>query len=493
MNVKNFPGIRSLLLENRSLKQTLLKNTFWLGLSEGVGRIFRAVLFIYIARILGATDYGKFSFALAVASLFVSFFDMGLSGIITRELARDKKREEDFFALFSLRILLGFGTLAVVFVCSFFITEDQYIRKVIWILATFSFISLFPEIFYAFLRARQRMEYESWANMIQIVFVTSCGMFVLFYCPSVLNISLSYLFSSIAAVTIVFCFFHFRILPLRLSLDVSVWKRFLAMSWPLALTSIFSMIYGFTDSIIMGYLGQITQTGWYNAALKIVMVTFAPAAIISLNFFPILSQSARKSQARLQKVWNYQLGIMIFMAIPIIVGGISTAPRLIEFFYGSDYSASVPVFQILIFMVGTYAFSVTCSQVLIATNHQGKTFWVAVIGAIINTVLNLILIPKYSLYGAAYSAVISNVLMVVIYFAFAFRFASVHPFNTEILFFLIGALLSSLSMIFVISQPFMETLNILFVILIGTLVYCTILLTGQKILQRLNIYTFGQA
>ena len=86
-------NLRTLFLENRGIRQTIVKNTFWLALGEGIGRILTAALLIYVARVLGAEEYGMFTFAFAFVSLLVIFADFGLSPITIRELSKDKELE----------------------------------------------------------------------------------------------------------------------------------------------------------------------------------------------------------------------------------------------------------------------------------------------------------------------------------------------------------------------------------------------------------------
>ena len=80
-------SLKRLLFENLGLKQTVLKNTFWLILAEGISLFFKLILIIYVARIFGVADYGKFIFALAFVAFFTIFSDAGLPPIIIRELA----------------------------------------------------------------------------------------------------------------------------------------------------------------------------------------------------------------------------------------------------------------------------------------------------------------------------------------------------------------------------------------------------------------------
>lgn len=495
MEIKNlirniYLNPKSFFLENLGIKQTILKNTFWLAVAEGVSRFLKLILIIYVARILGATDYGKFTFALAFVALFVIFSNFGLSPITTRELSREKKKEKEFSSILSLKFLLSLGTLILILVGSLLITPDPIIRGVIWILAIYILVSNFSEIIYAFLRARQRMEYESWAKILQALVVTAAGFFVILNFPSVQNLSYSYLFASLAALIFILFFFHFKIYKLHLNWDKLIWQRFLAMSWPLALAGAFVAIYGQIDSVMMGYWGQITQTGWYNAALKIALITLIPMGLVHKSFYPILSIAFKESKERLQKVWNYQMEIAILFAVPIMVGGIVLAPRIIDFIYNPSFFPSILAFQILIVMAGIILLHTAFSEVLIVSNQQKKIFWIALAGAIINVILNLILIPKFSLYGAAFATVVTHLLIFYLLFKFTLKFTSIKPFNLRFLLIFIGAVLSSALMYFVISQPAIYHLNVFLSILIGAGVYLSFFLVYKNLVDKIFTYDF---
>ena len=130
MEIKNFSDVRSFLFDNTSIRQTIFKNTFWLAVAGGISKLLKFVLFVYVARILGATEYGKFTFALAFIGLFIIFADLGLSQIITREFAREKEKEKEFSAIVSLKILLSLGTFVLVLLGSFLVVARVFSRIV---------------------------------------------------------------------------------------------------------------------------------------------------------------------------------------------------------------------------------------------------------------------------------------------------------------------------------------------------------------------------
>lgn len=475
------PG--AFFLKNSGIKQTIAKNTFWLAAAEGITRFLKLFLIIYIARILGATEYGKFTFASAFVSLFAIFSDFGISPIITRELAREKEKEKEFPAVLSLKLILSIGTLILICFGSFFITPDPVIREIIWILGIYIIVSSFLEIVYAFLRARQQMQYEAWIKILQAVVVTGASFFVLFNFPSVQNLSLSYLFAVSIALILTLIFFHSKIYRLKVSFNKNIWQNILIMSWPLALAGVFGTIYNQTDSVMMGYLEQIAQVGWYNAAYRIIGATLIPVALISVSFSPVLSKLFKESKEKLQKVWDYYMQLMVVLALPIVVGGITLAPKIIDFIYDPSYFPSILAFQILLIMAALSYICNPFAQALIVSNQQKRLFWVTLSGAIVNIGLNLILIPKYSLYGAAFTTVVTLCLVLFLLYKFTSKFTPIKPFNLKFLFTFLGAGLSSIVMYLVVSQQIVYNFNVLFSILIGVVVYLTCYFTCNKIFK----------
>ena len=78
-------------------------------------------LFVYIARILGAGEYGKLAFGIAFTGLLIVFSDLGLSKIVNREFARDEEPLYHLHAVLALRSILSLATLILIFFGSLFL------------------------------------------------------------------------------------------------------------------------------------------------------------------------------------------------------------------------------------------------------------------------------------------------------------------------------------------------------------------------------------
>jgi len=212
--------IKSLFLENIGFKQTILKNTFWLSLAELIARLTGLVLAIYMARILGASGYGQFTFAFSFVSLVAIFLDLGIIDTSIREFSRSRENERKISEIFTLEIFLCIATLFIATVASFFITGSPLIRKTIFILTFFIISNSLMGIIFALLRARQRMEYESVIRIFQALLSLVLVLLVLFIVPSVVNLSYAYLISNLLVLVIILALFHFYFQPIKI-----IWNK----------------------------------------------------------------------------------------------------------------------------------------------------------------------------------------------------------------------------------------------------------------------------
>jgi len=194
------------------------------------------------------------------------------------------------------------------------------------------------------------------------------------------------------------------------------------MSWPLGLSAFFAGIYGQIDSVMLGYIKQLAQAGWYNASYRLVGVLMVPLSLVSTSFYPSLNNAFRESEETFKKIWSYYKKLMFGFAFFLVLGGIILAPWIINFFYGSKYQPAVLAFQILIFMLGFSFLQQPFLQALLVFKQEKKIFWVNFGGGLANLIFNLILIPKFSLYGAAVSMVISSIFMFLISFLFVYLY-----------------------------------------------------------------------
>ncbi|MFN7088365.1 MAG: oligosaccharide flippase family protein, partial [Candidatus Paceibacteria bacterium] len=154
--------LREFLFKNISTKQTIAKNIFWLLAGQVGSRLIKAAIVIYAARILGAEGYGVFSLGLNIAALFMIFSDVGVSSVLTREVAKDTlERAKLISTSLALKsILLTISFIAIIFLAPYF-TKIPEVRPLLPLFGLILMLDGLNGFGTAIVRALERMELEA--------------------------------------------------------------------------------------------------------------------------------------------------------------------------------------------------------------------------------------------------------------------------------------------------------------------------------------------
>ncbi len=423
--------IKQFFLENRGIKQTVLKNTFWLALAHGFTSFLMFFLFIYAARVFGAAEYGKFTFALSFVSLFVILGDVGMSSIVVREFSKKKEDEKDYSLIISLKLFLGVLAFVFTFLASFFVTDDKVVQLLIWILMFFIFSDGFLKIVYSFAHARQKMEHEALIRIIIAGLTVSAGFFVILKFPSALNLGYVYLFSDIIVLAGTVFYLNYSHYLSKLRFDWVKFINILKNTWPLSLGFVGIGTYINLDSVILGFLGTCSEVGWYNAASKIVLSLIAlSAGLISESFYPLLSKFFEESKIKFKKTWKYYMETMVMLAVPVIFVGVLLAGKIISFLYGTEnYGPSVLILRLLIIVAGISFLYHPFGTMLVVANKQRENFMIILSCAVLNILLNFILIPLFGFYAAAASTVAVSTIALLAAILFSSPYTGISIFG----------------------------------------------------------------
>lgn len=462
--------ITDFLFKNAGIRQTIFKNTFWLVLTEVVSRLVGLFLIIYIIRLLGAAEYGKFSFAMSFASVMSIIAGLGIIEIATREFSKNRQNEQHFNGILTLQVILCVLALAATVVGSFFITADVAVRQMIWMLSVFLLSSNVFGIIFSLLRARQKMETEAFIRILQTLVNAAAAFFVIFFTPSVQHLSFGYMVSNLVVIAGVLLVFH--LVFVRLSW---VWERssldILAISWPLSLGFTSEWLLILINSVMLGFFGLNDQNGWYSASAKIAVAAIVPADLILKSFYPALSNFFANSPQTFQKAWDQFAQLMVFLTVGTIIGGWEMAPGIITFFYGPDFTPSILVFRLLVVVIGISFLSYPYAIALVIANQQRKNFILVLAAAVLNILLDLVLIPRYGLYGAAVATVISSLLVLVLMIALFKKKIGFNPLDKKLWSALVVSLLCGILMHGILSLPIVASGNVLVACTLGAVVY----------------------
>ena len=259
------------------------------------------------------------------------------------------------------------------------------------------------------------------------------------------------------------------------NLDYQEIKLILRKSLPLVFSAVFISIYYNIDQIMIGVISTKTELGYYSAAQRIIYGLSMFYMIALIVFSPKIAYFFKKDIKQLSLLLKKMNKAMLAIAIPMGIGGTILAPEIINLIFGGEYARATLAFQILIWSQVIVFVNACYGNTLVMCDKQKKFLYGVGAGAMINIILNFILIAKFSLYGASIATVITQLLV------FVYMYLALSKKVIEIKFYryLTKPLLASLAMAAVLI--FLKaSLGILILIPIGIIIYFLLLFKFLK-------------
>ncbi len=376
-----------------------LANFAALGPSEVLGRAAGFFATALLARKLGVDAFGYLGFAVAIISYFGVALTAGFADIGGREVARDplsaKRLGSDATGI---RLLIAAGGMAAIAIVAFaFITSP--LQRAVLLLSSLSLISSALDTTWVY-RGLSRNKTSALALLLaQLVYLAGVIAFV--SAPrDVYRVPLIQLAGDmLAALILIALLFRGGIPRPSMSGGLALLKQsgFITASRLLR-----SLIVTF-DVLLLGLIAGSHQVGLYTAAYRVCMFVTTIAIATHIVFLPGMTRSVSEGTESLTRVLSRSISLTTAVILPIVVGGIILARPLLVFLFGADYGAGAVAFQILLASIAVLAIHGTTHNVFIAMHQTHREALIFGGGAVVNVVLNLILIPRYQLTGAAFA------------------------------------------------------------------------------------------
>jgi len=403
---------KAFLFENTSTKQTVAKNTVWLSISNFGGRMIKAVIVIFGARVLGTAGWGVFSYAVTLAGFFTSFMDPGINAVLMREAPKAEESEKKTFLSTTLvikLILVAVAGLFVLFVAPSFSTlpgAKALIPIVVLIIA----FDTMREFFSAFIRTMEKMEWEAGIFLLTNLVIVIAGFIFLATSPTPGAFGWAYVAgTAVGAITAtfvlrrylknIFSFFRTRLI-----------KPIVSSAWPFAITGALGVLLTNTDILIISWMRTASDVGIYSAAIRIVQVFYIVPLVLQLSTLPLFARLAHNDNKKFRAGLERTVGIIFLISIPMALCGAILGTQIIQLVFGAAYVPGSLAFKILMLTLIVDFPATIISAAIFAYNHQKSLIIASLIGGIGNVVFDLILIPKFGIAGSAVATLIAQIL-----------------------------------------------------------------------------------
>jgi O-antigen/teichoic acid export membrane protein len=409
-----------------------------------IGLALTYILTILICRNLGARSVGIYALSLTIVGIAYALGKLGIENAVLRFTAEFSAKDDygvikRIYAL-SIKLLVPSGIIVSVlmFLLSPFLAQSLFHKEHLSLSLRIVSLGILPTMLFSLnaeaLRGLKRIRaYSFLQSPACYAFSIVALLIFLSFSSDVLLPVFAYTISVFLVMALSFYLWISALRPKATGVRYGQFdlRDLLSVSLPMFITSFSALIMGWADIIILGLFRPETDVGIYSVALRVALLpSFALMAINSIAGPKFAEHHGKGDMAGVKKIAQQAAKLTGLSSLPIIIALLAVPEHILGLF-GNDFVAGKYV--LLIVVLGQLV-NCSCGSVGLFLNMTGRHILVRNVismATLLNITLNLILIPRYGIHGAALATAISTVfwnviLMISIYKIFDFWTLYVH-------------------------------------------------------------------
>ncbi len=399
------------------MAKSLNKNLVLTSVKTVASMVFPLITFPYVTRVLSASGIGEYNYANSLISYFTLIASLGIGTYAIREGARirdDKQKMSDFASeMLSLNLFFTIITYLALGLC--FLLFDEFrsygiaisifsisiIFKVIGVDWVFS---IYEDYWYITVRS---LAFQVLSVICLFVFVRSESDVYWYIAINVL--------SSVGSN--VFNFFYARkYINFHLSFNRSIFGHLKAVVVIFS-TTLATMIYVNADQTMLGWMRGTTEVGYYAVACKMYNVLKSIFNALVPVFMARLSYNFVVCKQEFDKIFRHAYNLLILFTIPLAVGSLFFSRDIILVLSGEEYLSAETGMKLLFFsMIFATLGNLFSSGGLLPAGKEKLMLRATMMGAVINVILNALLIPFLGCSGATFATLITETTIFFVLF-----------------------------------------------------------------------------
>jgi O-antigen/teichoic acid export membrane protein len=391
------------------LKRKFVTNlAFLLLLNLLIKPIYAFGIDVGVQNAVGASEYGSYFILLNFSLIFQILLDLGIENFSRREIARDSQLLSRYFSnILPLKFLLGVIYFAICSIVGFFMGWHANEFRLLLVLLLNQFLAGFILYFRANLGGMHMFRADSIISVIdRFVVIIICGFLLLDpVTRKVFRIewliyaqTAAYLIGAALAFSMVFEKTTIK----KFKFDLRYYRPFLRRSLPFALLILLMATYLRIDSVLLGKLlvNGKEQAGIYAQSFRIIEILSNYGYLFTLILLPVFSKMIKQGES-VEHLTRLSFTLLIIPAVIVAFGCFGYRVEIINILYHEHVQTSAGVFGILIFSFLGICLTYIFGTLLTANGSLLQLNIMAVMAVAINFTLNVILIKRFGIIGAA--------------------------------------------------------------------------------------------
>ncbi len=403
----------------------ILKSFSWVVVANILTKPAWMLLIIVAARVLGAEQFGIYTYGLSIAVILNILVDYGYDYIAIREVSSDRSQLNSFFnKVFYVRIATFFLVIVLISIYFAFVNSfTKYEIFAIYILLVFQVTQLLLKYLKSLTTALHAFDLYSKMMIFEKLFISVLGFLSFLIEHDVIVFVLSLAIANTISVLLF-------VVVLNRKYDIAFQKvsfseimELVKKALPIFSMNIFIVIYFRVDVLILEYFSISKEiVGIYGSIHRIVeMYMLIPTTLMTIAY-PIISRDYHRDKEKIISFSNRLLNVTMMITLPIVLIVTFNSYEINLMVFGEKYIVGYSGLQVIIWTIIPLGMNYVFGHLLISIDKQKECAKSVFVAAILNILLNILLIPKYSFVGASWVAVITEFLIMFFYVHFLLKY-----------------------------------------------------------------------
>jgi O-antigen/teichoic acid export membrane protein len=373
------------------------------------------VLFIVAGRTLGDAEFGKFSFALALGTIFETLMDFGLHQVTIRAVARDRSQATALLQhTLGIKLVWTMGALLALITTATILRSEWDVRLACYLLGGSLVLRSYMLTIRGVLQGLERFGWDSAVVVADRAILLVMGVAVLMAGGGLRGLAIAFVAARGLALALSAWMTHEHLGGLGLRFDRAIWRQLQTTALPLGFFLVVLNLYSYVDGVMLGVMRGDVETGFYTAAYRVYEgMSYAPSVIAAV-LSPRLSALFVNDRAHHRRL--ALAGVAGSLALAGLIGAVAyqLATPLMTWLFSEDFAPAAAPFRILCLGLG-FVFTIwVLHAIAISVNRERLLLTTGIIGLVVNVALNLYLIPHQGASGAALATVAGEGISLVV-------------------------------------------------------------------------------
>lgn len=389
-------------------------------------RAFRLLLGLFVgawmARYLGPSQFGELSYAIAFIALFQSIATLGLDGVVVRDLARDRNQAPAILgSVVRIRFAAGVIAWLVSIIGIVLVRPDDFIALQLVTVIGASVIFQAADTIDLWFQSQGQNRRTVGVKLFSYFIANGIKIgLILFEAPLIAFGAVTAVEVFLSATGLAYAYRRYPTDHEWKSVDVVVVKRLATQAWPYLVSSIAIYCYLRIDQIMIREMLDEAALGLYSAATTVANLWHFVPTTVAIGLAPYIARKCSEGGAAYDAALILVFRCAAVAALIISVTVAALASPLIRLLYGDEYAMAGQILTIKIFC-NIPVFLGVVQSLWILNEGLGRVMLVrTALGAAAAVALNLALIPRLGLIGAAWSSLCAFVIadmIVILYYS----------------------------------------------------------------------------